>query len=142
FDVLDIREADPMGPFRGQRLPTIQVHYAHELLAKRRLADCVIEANAPAQAGGSGNSMRVPPIALRTAFPDDPLGQAARAAVELAAADRALPVIHLALNGLDGDKHHSVDTHWKQVEHHGGALERLAKAMAALRAGLIEIGRW
>jgi hypothetical protein len=22
------------------------------------------------------------------------------------------PVIHLVLNGRDGDKHHSVDTHW------------------------------
>ena len=65
-----------------------------------------------------------------------------RAAVELAAADRELPVIHVALNGLDGDKHHSVDTHWKQLDYHGDALSRLASAMAALRSAMIELGRW
>ena len=53
-----------------------------------------------------------------------------------------LPVIHVALNGLDGDKHHSVDCHWNQLQHHGGALKRLADGLAALRAGMVEIGRW
>jgi uncharacterized protein (DUF1501 family) len=51
-------------------------------------------------------------------------------------------VIHVALNGVDGDKHHSVDTHWKQLDHHGDALKRLAEGLAALRSGLKEIGRW
>ena len=51
-------------------------------------------------------------------------------------------MIHVALNGLDDDKHHSVDCHWAQNEHHGGALKRLAEGLAALRAGLAEIGRW
>lgn len=45
FDVLDVRESDPMGPMRGRRQRVIQVHYAHELLAKRRVSDCVIDAN-------------------------------------------------------------------------------------------------
>ncbi len=65
-----------------------------------------------------------------------------RAAVELAAADRTLPVIHVALNGLDGDKHHSVDCHWDQAKYHNDALARLAAGLAALREGLMEIGRW
>jgi uncharacterized protein (DUF1501 family) len=141
FDTLDIREADPMGPFRGEGLATVQVHYAHELLAKRRLADCVIEANPR----GRERLARVAPLRdtpLRTAFPSDPFGQGMRAAVELAATDRAIPVIHVALNGVDGDKHHSVDTHWDQLKHHGDALRRLAEGLAALRAGLKEIGRW
>jgi uncharacterized protein (DUF1501 family) len=141
FDTLDIRESDPTGPFRGDKLGIVQVHYAHELLAKRRVADCVIDANTRGRARVAGEtSLGI--STLKTAFPDDPFGQAVRAAVELAAADRALPVIHIALNGLDGDKHHSVDTHWDQLKYHGDALKRLAEGLVALRLGLREIGRW
>ena len=39
-----------MGPFRGDRIGVVQVHYADELLAKRRISDCVLEANAPGRA--------------------------------------------------------------------------------------------
>lgn len=141
FETLDIRESDPMGPFRGDRLAVAQVHYASELLGKRRIADCVIEANTRGRER-VGAARALPPSTLRTAFPDDPFGQAMRATVELAAADRALPVIHVTLNGLDGDKHHSVDCHWKQLDYHGDALKRLAAGLAALRSGLREIGRW
>jgi uncharacterized protein (DUF1501 family) len=65
-----------------------------------------------------------------------------RSVVDLAVADPLLPVVHVALNGLDGDKHHSVDTHWKQLDYHGDALARLAAALAALRSAMIELGRW
>jgi uncharacterized protein (DUF1501 family) len=51
-------------------------------------------------------------------------------------------VVHVALNGLDGDKHHAFDTHWKQLQYHGAALKRLTQGLAALRSGLREIGRW
>jgi uncharacterized protein (DUF1501 family) len=141
FNTLDIRESDPMGPFRGNGLGIVQVHWAHELLGKRALKDCVIDANAR----GRERLARAPslaPLQLKTAFADEPFGQAVRAAVELASLDRALPIIHIALNGLDGDKHHSVDTHWDQLKHHGNALKRLADGLVALRAGLREIGRW
>jgi uncharacterized protein (DUF1501 family) len=141
FDTLDIREADPMGPFRGNKLGVVEVYYASELLSKRRLADCAIEANSPGRERVAAFDP-LAPSALRTSFPDDPFGQSARAAVEIAAADRTLPVIHLALNGLDGDKHHSVDCHWDQAKYHGNALKRLAEGLAALRMGLQEIGRW
>lgn len=141
FDLLDIRESDPMGPMRGNRQRVVQVHHAAELLAKRRLADCVVEGNgrgksAIARAGA------LPAVPLKTAFPFDPFGAAVRAAVELAACDRGVPVIHLSLNGLDGDKHHSVDCHWDQLKYHGDALKRLAEGLVALRSGLLEIGRW
>ena len=141
FDTLDIRESDPMGPFRGGQLATVQVHYADELLANRRIADCAIEANPRGKARLAALAP-LPPANLRTTFPTDPLGQGLRAAVELAAMDRSLPVIHVALNGLDGDKHHSVDTHWDQLKYHGDALKRLADGFLALRSGLREIGRW
>jgi uncharacterized protein (DUF1501 family) len=139
---LDIREADPMGPFRGNRLGVVQVHYADELLAKRRIADCVVGTNGPGKSRAARDSQPIPALALKTRFPDDPMGQSVRMAVELASADRQLPVIHVTLNGLDGDKHHSVDCHWEQAKYHGDALKRLADALAALRSGLQEIGRW
>ena len=142
FDMLDVRAADPMGPFRGGELGVVEVYYASELLAKRRLADCAIETNPPGRAALTRVRAPFPAMTLATAFPNDPFGEAMRAAVELAAADRTLPVIHVALNGIDGDKHHSVDCHWDQAKWHGDALARLAAGLAALRQGLMEIGRW
>src|SRR5262249_1215860 len=131
FDVLDTRQADPMGPFRGDKLGVVQVYYAAELIAARRFAGCSTETNTagPARIAAEGEPFAAAP--LRTSFPDDYFGQAMRAAVELAAADRTLPVIHVALNGLDLDKHHSVDCHWEQLKYHGGALKRLADGLAA-----------
>lgn len=142
FDVLDIRESDPMGPFRGERLGVIQVHHARELLDKRRISDCAIETNKRGRKDAAGATQAITPVALKTSFPSDPFGEAMRAAVELAAFDRSLPVIHVTLNGLDDDKHHSVDTHWEQLKYHGDALKRLGEGLAALRSGLIEVGRW
>ena len=142
FDVLDIREADPMGPFRGDKLGIVQVYHAIELLESRRLGPSAHETNTRGRERLMRSSEPLASVALKTQFPQDPFGLAMRATVELAALDRSLPVIHVALNGVDGDKHHSVDTHWNQLKHHGDALRRLAEGLAALRAGLIEIGRW
>lgn len=142
FDVLDVRALDPMGPFRGGRVGVVQVHHAHELLAKRRLSECVVDTNAAGRARLARDHGVLPDTVLRTRFADEPFGQAMQAAVRLAAADRSLAVIHVALNGLDGDKHHSVDTHWNQLSYHGDALKRLAGGLASLRDGLREIGRW
>jgi uncharacterized protein (DUF1501 family) len=141
FDMLDIRESDPMGPFRGDGLGVVQVYRAAELLAKRQLSASAFDANKLGKAR-LARDHALAAVTLRTAFPGDPFGQSMRAAVELAALDRALPVIHVTLNGLDDDKHHSVDTHWDQLKWHGDALRRLAEGLAALREGLIEIGRW
>jgi uncharacterized protein (DUF1501 family) len=142
FDVLDIRESDPMGPFRGDKLGVVQVYYPQDLLNSRSLAAHVHEANTQGRARLARTAPALAPLELRTSFPTDHFGAAMRAAVELAALQPALPVIHVALNGLDGDKHHSVDCHWDQLKHHGGALQRLAEGLAALRAGLAEVGRW
>lgn len=141
FDMLDIRQADPMGPFRGEQLGVLELHYADEFLAKRDVRQCVTTVNAPG-AGRLGNLGRVPPLPLKTRFPIDPFGNAMRAAVELAAREPSIPVVHVTLNGLDDDKHHSVDCHVDQVKWHGDALKRLAEGLAALRAGLVEVGRW
>lgn len=142
FDLLDIRESDPTGPFRGGKHRVIQIHYPTELLEKRRVSDCVIDANPPARARLARGGDTLAASNLKTVFPTDQFGNAARAAVELAAVDREVPVIHIALNGRDGDKHHSIDTHWEQPRWHADALSRLAAGLAALRSGLVEIGRW
>jgi uncharacterized protein (DUF1501 family) len=141
LEMLDIRAADPMGPFRGEKLGVIELHYPDEFLAKRDVTACVNTVN---KAGASRLKAvgRVAPVALKTRFPDDPLGKAMHAAVELAAREPDVPVIHVTLDGLDGDKHHSVDCHWDQSKYHGDALRRLAEALVALRAGLREVGRW
>ena len=141
FDVLDIRQADPMGPFRGDKLAAVQVYHASDLLGSRRLDAHVHEANTRGHEKLAA-TRDLAPVALKTRFPEDPFGNAMRATVELASLDRALPVIHVALNGLDGDKHHSLDCHVDQLKYHGEALRRLAEGLAALRAGLTEIGRW
>jgi len=140
FDLLDVREADPMGPYRGEKLPALQIYYPGELLASHRAQDCATIVNGP----GKRALASLPPVPtpFRTRFPDDDFGQAMRATVALAAADRYIPVIHVTFNGPEGEKHHSVDCHWKQLEYHGAALKRLAEGLAALRAGLQEIGRW
>ena len=142
FDLLDIRLADPMGPFRGGKLGAIQVYRPSQLLESRRITPLLHEATARGREMLSHVKEPLAPVTLRTRFPSDPLGEAMRATVELAALDRSLPVIHVALNGLDDDKHHSVDCHLEQNQYHGDALKRLGDALAALRAGLIEIGRW
>jgi uncharacterized protein (DUF1501 family) len=142
FDVLDIREADPMGPFRGDQLGVVQVYHATDLLNSRKLSAHVHAASTRARPQLAAEKGELANVELRTRFPVDPFGNAMRAAVELASLDRSLPVIHVALNGLDGDKHHSVDCHWDQLKYHGDALKRLAEGLAALRAGLMEIGRW
>jgi uncharacterized protein (DUF1501 family) len=142
FDVLDIRLADPMGPFRGEKIGALQVYRAAQLLQSRRVSACVHESTARGREMLAKARETLPPVTLRTRFPNDPFGDAMRATVELAAFDRAIPVIHVGLNGLDDDKHHSVDCHWEQVKYHGDALKRLAEGLAALRQGLIEIGRW
>lgn len=142
FDLLDIRESDPMGPFRGEKQRVLQIHHPQELVAGRRVTDCVHEANGPGRARLAKGVAPLAPPALRTAFGDDQFGQSVRAGVMLAATDPGLRVLHLTLNGHDGDKHNSVDTHWAQLKWHGDALSRLAKGLVALQSGLEEIGRW
>ena len=129
FDVLDIREADPMGPFRGDK----PRRRAGVLRAgsPRAHASSTSASSRPTTRGRARLARipgRLPAVPLEDAVSRrSRSAQAMRAAVELASIDRTLPVIHVALNGLDGDKHHSVDCHWDQLKYHGDALSRLAE---------------
>jgi uncharacterized protein (DUF1501 family) len=140
FGDLDIRAADPMGPFRGQKLRVVQVQHPDEWLAGRALGECTIAATPMITA--TSLARKVPTTSLKTTFPNEHFGHACKAAVLLAATEPQLPAVHLTLNSLDGDQHHAFDTHWDQAKYNAPALARLAAGLAALRNGLVEVGRW
>lgn len=139
LDSLDIREGDAMGPFRGQKLKAVNLPHPAEVAAKRSLQDSV-HVVTPALKDQALPSFAALP--LKTKFPDEPFGYALRSAVELAQSQPDLPVIHITLDSLDGDRHHCFDTHWKQASYQPEGLGRLATGLAALRAGLQEAGLW
>lgn len=139
LDALDIREGDAMGPFRGGRLRVINAPHPTELANTRDFAR-VTHITTPPQANRPLPAF--PAIEFTTQFADEPFGYALRSAVELAKARPDLPVIHITLDSLDGDRHHCFDTHWKQLDHHPGGLRRLGSGLASLRAALKEAGLW
>ncbi len=143
FGDLDIREADPMGPFRGgnDNVGVINMLYPNEWLSRHRVSDT---ANLTTRkAAGIATSFALDaPIELKTVFPTDSFGSALKSTVELAAAGKAPPVVHITLNAEDGDQHNAFDTHWSQLKYHGPVLSRLAAGLAAFRAGMQEIDRW
>lgn len=139
LDTLDIREGDAMGPFRGGRLRVINAPFPAELAKSRDFAQATHILTPPV----TGSSLPAyPALELSTRFPDEPFGHALRAAVELAKARPELPVIHITLDALDGDRHHCFDTHWKQLDYHPEGLRRLAAGLASLRAALQETNLW
>lgn len=141
FGDLDIREADPMGPFRGDKLRAVQVQHPTDWFAASRLSAMPHLSTHPA-AVSAVNFLRPGGTVLKTTFPRDEFGQALQATVELAAAGLAPPVVHITINADDADQHHAFDTHWKQRDYHGAALARLANGLAAFREGMREIGCW
>jgi uncharacterized protein (DUF1501 family) len=144
FGDLDIREGDPMGPFRGNKRPVVNVTHPEDWTATRNLSASRHTATSPATPRLNKISTSEPPapLVLRTSFPQDEFGHALRATVELAARMPTLPVLHLTLNAHDGDHHHAFDTHWKQNDYNASTLQRLGEGLATLTAGLKEIGRW
>ncbi len=141
FGDLDIREADPMGPFRGDKLKVINMQHPSEWLARHTVAGTQHLETTGARA--IANRFAQPEVReLKTVFPANEFGDALRATVQLAAAGLAPPVVHITLNAANGDHHDAFDTHWNQLKFHGNALARLAGGLAALRDGMIEIGQW
>jgi uncharacterized protein (DUF1501 family) len=143
FGDLDIREADPMGPFRGGNaaVGVVNMLYPNEWQARHRVSDTAYLTTSKAGSAAQTFTLDSPPT-LKTTFPSDSFGVALQSTVELAAAGKAPPVVHITLNAEDGDQHNAFDTHWTQLKFHGPVLERLAKGLAAFRHGMQEIGQW
>lgn len=72
--------------------------------------------------------------ALRTEFPAHPFGKAVQIACQVIAGGSGIAALRLTLG--------SFDTHQRQAATHAGLLKQLAQGLVALRAGLIELGRW
>jgi uncharacterized protein (DUF1501 family) len=71
---------------------------------------------------------------LRTQFPKHAFGQAVRTAAQVLAAGQGVAVLRLTHNGYD--------THSNQLITQARLLTELAEGIQALRAALVELGRW
>ena len=69
-----------------------------------------------------------------TEFPRTPFGNATRTAAQVIANQAGVAAVKLSLNGFD--------THSNQPATHARLLKDLADGLTALRAALIELGRW
>jgi uncharacterized protein (DUF1501 family) len=67
-------------------------------------------------------------------FPRTPFGNAIRTAAQVIANQAGVAAVKVSLNGFD--------THSNQAAVHARLLKDLADGLAALRAALVEIGRW
>jgi len=72
--------------------------------------------------------------AFATEFPRSAFGNAAGTAAQLAANEAGIAVVRLSLG--------SFDTHANQLGTHANLLKQLAEGLTALRAALVEAGRW
>jgi uncharacterized protein (DUF1501 family) len=71
---------------------------------------------------------------LRTEFPKGEFGNALKTACQVIAGSSGVAVLRLSLNGFD--------THQNQPGTQAGLLKQFAEGLAALRAALLELGRW
>ena len=141
FGDLDIREADPMGPFRGDKIRVVNMQHPSEWIAQQKVEGTQFLTSLPARELAK-TFVQTERISLKTVFPANEFADALRATVQLAAAGMAPPVVHITINASNGDHHDAFDTHWNQLKFHGAALERLATGLAAFRNGMREIGQW
>jgi uncharacterized protein (DUF1501 family) len=69
-----------------------------------------------------------------TEFPTHPFGNAVRTTAQLVAGEAGVAAVKIALGGFD--------THSGQPGRHAQLLKALAEGLAALKAALVELGRW
>ena len=72
--------------------------------------------------------------AFATEFPRAPFGNSVATAAQLAANPAGIAVVRVSLDGFD--------THANQLGTHQALLRQLGEGLYALRAALVEIGRW
>ena len=132
-----------MGPLAGPGVRSIALSNPEQFLRQARLAH-------PAQAPGNGalahilkveadiaqaaSHLAANPRLLRTEFPRGGFGDTVKTACQVAAAGNGVAALRLTLSGFD--------THQNQPGAQAALLKQLAEGLAALKAGLIELGRW
>lgn len=131
-----------MGPFAGGGTRAIALTNTEQFLSQARLAMPsgqsgnaalrhilrVEQDIVQAAAGLNGNHV------YATEFPPTPFGNAARTAAQVIASKAGVAAVKLSMNGFD--------THGNQLATHARLLKNLAEGLTALRAALVEIGRW
>ncbi len=131
-----------MGPLAGRGARAIVLAEPEQFQRQARLAGpggesrnpalahvLRVEADIRSAAQGLGGT-----VALRTEFPKSAFGNAVRVACQLASNPSSCAVVRLTLGGFD--------THQGQPQVHARLLGELAEGLAALKAGLVEAGRW
>ena len=141
FGNLDIREGDPMGPFRGNKIRVINMQHPSEWLIGQKVVGTQHLESIPARVLVDTYAQQQR-VTLQTAFPANEFGDALKATAQLAAAGMAPPIVHIGLTAVDDDQHHAFDTHWDQQKYHGPTLTKLAEGLAAFRNAMREIGQW
>lgn len=71
---------------------------------------------------------------FRTSFPQGPFGNAVKTAAQVIASPSGVAAVRITLNGFD--------THVNQPIIHANLLKQLGEGLAALKAALVELGRW
>lgn len=135
--------AGGMGPLAGRKVRTLALTSPEQFLRNARLArpEAAVTRNAAlAHILRVEHDVRISAERLHAgrtfsaAFPPGPFGNAAGTAAQLAANPAGIAVVRLSLG--------SFDTHANQQGTHANLLRQLGDGLAAMRAALIEIGRW
>ena len=114
---------------RQARLATPQA--AHGLVHKNGALRHILKVESDiAQAAGALGGGET----LKAAMPDGPFGDAVRAAAQVLSGRGNVAAMSLSLNGFD--------THQNQPGVHANLLRQLGEGLAALKAALVELGRW
>jgi uncharacterized protein (DUF1501 family) len=131
-----------MGPFAGAGARAIALTDTEQFLRQARLAAPSGRASNAAlnhilrveqdivQAAAKLNGNH----AFTTEFPRSPFGNAIRTAAQVIASQAGVAAVKVSLNGFD--------THSNQPATHARLLKELAEGLVALRAALMELGRW
>lgn len=134
--------AGGMGPLSGRGARAIALANPEQFLRNARLARGEGEARNPALAHilrverdvlASARKLHAH-RAFATSFPQGAFGNAVATASQLAANEAGISVVRLSLDGFD--------THAYQMGRQESLLRQLGDGLAALRAALIEVGRW
>lgn len=131
-----------LGPFMGRGARTVALTSTEQFLQQARLAVPAGQASNSSlnhilkveqdivQAAAGLNTNH----AFRTVFPQTGFGNAVRTAAQVLASGSGVAALKLSLNGFD--------THSGQLATHARLLKDLADGLAALKAAMVELGRW
>ena len=131
-----------LGPLTGNRVRAISLTNPDQFLRNAKLARDVGDSRNPAlehilriERDITLSSERLQAgRKFATDFPKNPFGNSVNTAAQLAGNQAGIAVVRLTLG--------SFDTHANQLGTQGNLLKQLGEGLAALREGLVEIGRW